>query len=160
VDVSVFYRDQKNVIDWMKINGIGPWWAVNLEQNDIIGAEITQALTLDRTRLTLGLERLTVIDNRLDESFQSKYGLRFPDVSVKFNAVQAMGKHLNAAVNYNYKRIYKTDEAGHFLDLSVSYTLGRAEISLKADNVLDTVIEEIPGLKVPGRWVYMTLSYR
>lgn len=160
LDVSLFYRDQQNVIDWMKINGTGPWFAANIEKNDIVGAEITQALTLDRTRLTLGIERLTVVNNRLDNNVQSKYGLRFPDVSVKFNIMQSIGKHLKAAINYNYKRIYKADQQGHFLNLVVSYSLGRAEISLRADNIFEDIIEEIPGLKVPGRWVYVTLSYR
>lgn len=163
LDISFFSRDQQNVIDWIKMWDGGsaePWRAVNIEKNDVMGFEVTQGLTLDDTRLTLGIEWLTVVNNGWNDWFQSKYGLRFPDISIKFNVMQGFGKHLKAVASYNFKRIYEAGEEGHFLDLMILLSWGHVEIGLRGDNILGNIIEEIPGLKVPGRWFYLTLCYK
>ncbi|MCP4149306.1 MAG: TonB-dependent receptor [bacterium] len=159
LDLSVFYRNQENVIDWVKHTGAGFWQAVNLEQNDIAGVELTQRFQIKRSHFMLGIERLGVSNKKETTGFVSKYGLRFPDFSVKLNVIQPLGKRLKAAVNYTYKQIYDTEEQGHFMNLVLSVPVGPLEISLRVDNVFNEIIEEIPGLKVPGRWAYVGLVY-
>ncbi len=158
MDVSVFYRDQKNTIDWVKQVSSAPWQAVNIAANDLVGFEITQRWTLGSTKLMIGFERLWALDK--PEGFISKYGLRFPDLMVKANILQPIGKRIRVGGNYRYKRIYDTGEQGHFLDLTVSTVWSRLEIGLRMDNVFNTIIEEIPGVEIPGRWMYVTFSYK
>jgi iron complex outermembrane receptor protein len=161
-DVSVFYRKQKNMLDWVQYTNasgsVTPWLAVNFEKNDIIGAELTHRLRWHRTVLSLGVEALTAVNEQ--ETLQSKYGLRFPDFTIKANLVQPLAKWLNVTANYTYKHIYRTTEKGHFMNLVLAVPLGNVELGLRVDNLFNSIIEEIPGLKVPGRWVYLTLEYR
>ncbi|MCP4218110.1 MAG: TonB-dependent receptor [bacterium] len=157
LDLSVFYRNQDNVIDWIKATSSSPWAAVNIEKNDILGIELTQRLHYNRTLVVLGIERLFAVNEH--EGFQSKYGLRFPDFSLKLNLMQPIGKKLKAAINYHYKQIYNTEEKGHFMNLALSYPLGDLEFRLRMDNVFNTIIREIPGVEVPGRWIYFTVAY-
>lgn len=154
-DVSVFYREQRNLIDWVKYNHSGPWRAVNLEANDMFGIEWTHRFELNRTRVMVGLERLIAVNKH--EGFQSKYGLRFPDFSARVNVIQPLYRKMNMVVNYAYKQIYGTDERGHFMNLILNVPVGGLEFSLRMDNVFNTIIEEIPGLQVPGRWAYLSI---
>lgn len=160
LDISVFYRDQDQSIDWIKTPGAPTVWkAVNIEKNDILGAELTQRFTLGRSIVSIGIERMGAINNKGME-FISKYSLRFPDFSVKVNAVYPIRKMAVLAANYRYKHLYKTTERGHFLDLVLTVPLKAFEVSLRADNLFNTIIEEIPGLEIPGRWFYVSISYR
>lgn len=157
LDLTFFYRDQRNLIDWVKYGNSGPWQAANIETGDILGIELTQRLTVRRSIVMLGIERLVATGGQ--EGVVSKYGLRFPDISIKANLVQPMGRRLRIAANYKYKRIYNTDQDGHFLDMALTLPIGRFAVSLKVDNIFNTVIQEIPGLRIPGRWFYMVIGY-
>lgn len=157
LDLSFFFRDQRNLIDWIKYGSTAPWRAANIESSNILGIELTQRLTVRRTMITLGVERLYATG--ASEGVVSKYGLRFPDISIKANLSQPIGKRLRIAANYKFKRIYNTDQEGHFLDMALTVPLRRFTVSLKSDNVFNTIIEEIPGLRIPGRWFYLMIGY-
>lgn len=156
-DISLFYRNQENLIDWVRYPGESVWRAENIDKNDIVGIELTQRFVMGRTTISLGIERLTAVNKQI--GFESKYGFRFPDFSVKMNVVQPVVGRVRLAVNYMYKRIYKTSEKGHFMNVVLSVPVGKVELSLRVDNVFNTKIEEIPGLRVPGRWIYLGISY-
>lgn len=159
-DISIFYRNQNNLLDWVKFS-TDPgesWQSVNIEKNDLLGFEWTQQLRLNRTLLIMGIEKIVSVNEQA--GFTSKYGLRFPDFSIKTNIVQRIGREMNLALNYMYKRLYRTEEKGHFVNATISVPIGRVEISLRAENLLNTIIEEIPGVKIPGRWIYMGFTYR
>jgi vitamin B12 transporter len=156
-DLSLFYRKQRNILDWIRYPGNSLWLAKNIDTNDILGVELTHRFQLARTYIDWAVERLTATEKQT--GFESKYGLRFPDFSFKFNLVQPIGKTFNIAVHYTYKRIYETTEKGHFMDVVIGVPLGKFEINLRADNVFNTIIEELPGLKIPGRWIYLSIQY-
>jgi outer membrane cobalamin receptor len=157
-DLSFFYRKQKNLIDWVGYSGGSPWQAVNIEKNDILGVEWTHRFAVGKTRLILGMERLVPVN--VQEGLLSKYGLRFPDFSARVNLVQPFFMKTTLVVNYSYKQIYNTEERGHFMNLVFSVPIGNVELSLRMDNVFNTGIEEIPGLPVPGRWIYLGITYQ
>ncbi|MCK4942641.1 MAG: TonB-dependent receptor [Candidatus Aminicenantes bacterium] len=164
IGLSLFYRDQKNVIDWIKavdsetdIDAI-PWEARNIEKNDVAGIEINWRLNLKRVMVIAAMEKLFVIDK--NSGFLSKYGLQFPDLCVKTSLSYRPAPIFGITAQYLYKRIYQTTENGHFLNLVFGLYFKKIEASFRVDNVFDTIIEEIPGLKIAGRWFYFTLVYR
>lgn len=157
-DISIFYRDQQDLIDWVRRDDSQPWRVVNRAEHDIIGLEVTHELSWSRTRINAGLERLWVVS--LQDGWQSKYGFRFADFSIKLNVVHRLLRFMSLAANYHYKQIFRTSEKGHFCHLSLVFDISKIRISLRGENLLNTIIEEIPGLPIPGRWFYVTISYR
>ncbi|MCK4836344.1 MAG: TonB-dependent receptor [Candidatus Aminicenantes bacterium] len=163
ITLALFYRNQKNVIDWIKLldNEIDmdtiPWEARNIEKNDVTGFEINYRLNLKRAMVIAGVEKLFVINR--NSGFQSKYGLRFPDLCIKTSMSYKPASFFGITAQYLYKRIYQTIERGHFLNLIFGLYFKNVEISLGVDNVFKTIIEEIPGLKTPGRWIYFSIVY-
>ena len=157
-DLSLFYRDQKNLIDWVRPDNSTPWQAVNWAEHDVVGVEMNQEFTWSGTRVRAGIERLWVLDHQSD--WQSKYGLRFPDFTIKLNVMRRLFDFVSMVANYHYKQIHKTAEKGHFFNLSLTFRIDKIRLSLRGENLFNTIIEEIPGLPIPGRWFYVTISYR
>jgi iron complex outermembrane receptor protein len=158
LDITLFHRRQRDLVDWIKITATSPWTAINHRPNSIYGVELTQQFFFRRTSVTMGLEKLFTQHAELNAV--SKYGLRFPDFSARLNIRHSVGKYLKLVGNYQFKQIHDTTEKGHFLDIILSVPLGKFEISARLDNVLGTIIEEIPGVPIPGRWIYLSIQYQ
>lgn len=161
-DLSLFFRNQNDVIDWIRFSNdsgeFSPWLARNLSKNDIAGIEFTHRFRFKKTIVSLGVERLFAV-NRHD-GIKSKYGLRFPDFRVKAGVVQPISKYVKIAANYTFKQIYNTAQQGHFMNLVLTLPFRQMELSLRMDNLFNEIIEEVPGLPVPGRWIYVGFSYK
>jgi len=155
-DVTFFYRRQLQTIDWVRMAAGLPWQAVNIATNDIAGCETVQRWQIGKTAISAGVEWLWVIDDRT--RFQSKYSLRFPDRRYSFSLQQPLLRWLTCGVEYQYKHIYRTSASGHFCDAVLTAPFGKWRISLRAENLFDTRIEEIPGVKISGRWIYLSLT--
>jgi vitamin B12 transporter len=165
MDISIFYRNQQNMIDWVRqydvfSSTVYPWEAVNYEINDIIGVEWTNRIRFKGTMISLGIEKLSAVNQEDMAGFQSKYGFRFPDFTIKASVIQPIASFAKVAANYTYKHINDTTEKGHFMNLIFTVPIGHVELGLRMDNVFNSIIEEIPGLMVPGRWLYMTFTYK
>ncbi len=159
IGLSLFYRMQKNVIDWVKYSEEEfIWHAMNIDKNDILGFELSHRINLEKTIIVCGVERIYPINKF--HKFKSKYELRFPDLNIKINLLQKITKKFKVISNYCYKKIYNTTEKGHFLNFVCSYSFHRFELNLRFDNIFNTIIEEIPGVRIPGRWIYLGLVYR
>jgi iron complex outermembrane receptor protein len=162
LELNVFYRNQSNSIDWVKfMDGKGEttryWEAVNIKKNDNAGFEFLHNIVFDNILFNYGIEKIFSIDYY--KNLLSKYGLRYPDFIIKFNVSYPIIDKLRIIANYNYKTINDTDIKGHYLNLKLNLTVNKIKIALKINNVFNTAIEEIPGVKIPGRWAYIQISY-
>jgi outer membrane cobalamin receptor len=155
-DLTFFYRRQLQTIDWVRMTPEFPWQAVNIDSNDIAGCEMVQRWQITATTIVAGIEWLWVIADQT--RFQSKYSLRFPDRRYFLSLQQPLLRWLTCKVDYQYKHIYKTSFSGHFCDVVLTAALGKWCVSLRAENLFDTRIEEIPGVKISGRWLYISLT--
>lgn len=158
VDLSFFYRRQLNTIDWIRFSAGDAWRAVNLRKNDLLGTELTQQWIAGNIQLLAAIEKIWVLAEQ--DSFQSKYGLRFPDFSLKANLAWKLARNVTVAGNYLYKHLFRTTENGHFLNAVFSYQLRKWQFSLRWENIFNSIIEEIPGIAVDGRRLYFGFAYR
>lgn len=149
IDFSLFFRRQAAAIDWIRYKTSDPWQAVNLRKNDLLGIELTQQWRRGKFLLLAAIEKMWVLNEQ--DGFQSKYGLRFPDFSLKVNFSFALSKSFALTNNYLYKHIFRTPEKGHFLNTVLSYRSQQWHFSLRVENIFNTIIEEIPGIPVDGR---------
>jgi len=161
-ELNSFYREQSNCIDWVKFkdaNGIYlPYWqAVNIGKNDVLGFEFIHNIAFEKIIFNYGIEKIFALGS--DYDFLSKYGFRYPDLMFKLNMSYPIFSWLRITANYNYKKINNTDIDGHFLDLLMSFKLNRVTLLFRVNNVFNKIMEEIPGVKIPGIWAYIGLSY-
>lgn len=155
---TAFHRWHRNLIDWISTAKPLFWQAVNLPQNAIWGLEFTHRYQRERFAVHTILER--ILSPSEDLPPVSKYGLRFPDRQIRLNLRYRLARHLFLSGRYGYKGIFHTRQRGHFLDVILEYQLGEKwRVKLSGDNLLDTRIEEIPGVLTTGRWLYLSIHY-
>ncbi len=156
--ISVFYRKQDQMIDWVKSFGKSVWRVTNIERNDVAGFEFMAEYMADSAKLKAIFERIYVIGHA--QSFVSKYGFRFPDLKLNFSYMQKISENFEFSSRYIYKRIYDSRKKASLLDIGLSWKCKRVKFSISVDNLLNSVIEEIPGIKISGRWVKMSITFR
>ncbi len=156
--LSLYLKNQNNIIDWTKSPQDKVWSASNISEKDIFGFEISGNLNFVRGGISSSVEKIFSLNN--NHGFESKYGLRFPDLLLKIRGFYKITNGIDFSSVYIYKRIFKTTQKGNFLDISLSVSIGKYEMTLHADNLFNTIIEEIPGIKVPGRWIYISFSLK
>lgn len=158
VSISGFYRKQDHMIDWIRHFNESAWRASNVEKNDISGFELSSEFNLNDAKFNLMFEKIFVLG--YSQNFISKYGFRFPEFKLNFIYIQKLTENLNISAKYVYKRIYETREDVSLLDINLNWQIKGFNISIHADNLLNSVIEEIPGVKIPGRWLWVSLKYQ
>jgi len=149
-------RRQDGLIDWIRDSSDAgdaeaPWRAANLDPHTVAGLQAAVEGSAGAVHWQLALETLRILSE--PTGIESKYGLRFPDLTLRTRLSWRPARGFGLSARHEYKTIHRTEEAGHFLDLVASLRLQCLELRLRMDNVFGTVIEEIPGVPVSGRWL-------
>jgi iron complex outermembrane receptor protein len=157
-EFSLFARQHKDLIDWIRFSNLMPWIADNITKNNIFGFEISHTISFKKIYFSTGFERIYSDKTKLP--FQSKYGLRFPNIILKLNTNFRIDNKNAITALYTFKKILNSDQKGHFLNLSFSRRFSKKiKLVLKIDNLFNTRIEELPDLLTTGRWAYISLLY-
>jgi len=158
ISLSTFYRKQDQMIDWIKSFNGSVWEVSNIERNDVAGFELMTECTIDAAKFRVAFERIYVVGHL--QNFISKYGFRFPDLKLNFNYIQKIYKNFGFSLMYTYKRIYETREDAYLLDVNIRWKHKAIELSIGISNLLNSIIEEIPEVKIPGRWIRMSITFQ
>lgn len=147
--ITLFFRNGRNLIDWVRKDFLSPWEAVKIGKVYTYGMESLWEVELkSSTRLSLAYTFLQSQSEEL-ENYISKYALSHPQHQVSLG----FGFPLPWGIQENLRGIYKQDKnkKGYFvLDGLLSKTIGQLEFYLGATNLLDVSYEEIPGVPTPG----------
>jgi iron complex outermembrane receptor protein len=150
--LSVFYRQQQHMLDWIWKTDQNLWQAMNLDFHHIAGTEISYIWQNSQTTVSSSLEKIVVLNQQRD--VVSKYGLNFPDLVFRLGLQQTIAA-VQIKTSYLFKHIFQSRQAGHFVNLNFSKKIAFLRLDLTCDNIFNTIIEEIPNIKIPGRWVYL-----
>ena len=157
MDLSVFYRKQDQMIDWIRNADEVTWRAVNTERNDVSGFEILINYNSEDFRVLSSFERVFILG--YESGYQSKYGFRFPDIKWSANFQYNVSSKIDLVFNYIYKQIFETKEHANLFNVSIGWKSKIFGISMHIDNIFNSIIEEIPGIKIPGRWIWFSLNF-
>ena len=157
INFNLFYRKQNNTIDWIKYENTDAWSAINIDRNDIAGFDFSSDFFFNNFYIKIGFEKIFVINFKND--FLSKYAFRFPDFSLKMNLTWNIFPDFYIISNYSIKKMYETKEVENLLNLALRYRIKDIIISFHIDNIFNSIIEQLPDLKTPGRWFYFIIRY-
>jgi len=161
-EFSLFFRHQRGTIDWINLNPQGAvfWQAINLEPYNVGGIELTYALELGRSRLNLGFER-SWSKGAPGVGYESKYGFRIPDLVIRANGLTPVNDWLSFNWSYQFKRLMSSSDSAHLLDFQLQVQLSsKISLNFLAQNVANELLEEIPGVRIAGRWLSAGIRFR
>ena len=148
--ITFFYRDETDIIDWIKYPGDLFWQVINTGDVETLGLEASMEIyPFQWWNLMVGYDYL---DKTIDKSddYQSKYVLNYPRHQLKFHTILSMPYDCSLTFAARYVDRVGLDSYW-LLDGRLAKKFHNFEIFLTAYNLSDESYEEIPGLEQPGR---------
>jgi len=147
--VSLFWRRDRDLVDWVRTGIHSPWRAANLAPIQRFGLEFSWGWRWRRGIFSLGFLR-TFLHYRMEET--PKYALALDKLKLSSSLIFYLGRiGFSSALSY---REMVLGQKGIFLNARISLRLpGKIRVFLQGSNLFNTVIEEIPGVKIEGRWL-------
>ncbi len=164
-DVAVFFRQGKDVIDWVKFDPADTKYvAVNHAEVNALGSEMSAEYTpeipvLKRVKLSYACMAL----DKKSDAFDSKYSLDYLRHKIMFDLDLTVYKGFSAhariswadrAGNYTNADGVFTDYKPFFLaDLRLQWTEGKITVFGEASNIFNKKYADYGGIVQPGRWI-------
>lgn len=165
---TVFHRNDRNVIDWLRASATDRWRTFNVHRVETLGLELGAKRMLARGALLqvnyteLDLDASTVSTLCGAPACLSKYVLEYAPRSVSVGGLVTLPGAIKLAPRLELKHRRRNAAVTDYslLDLRVSRAFGRYELSAEGTNLGDTTYQEITGVAMPGRAATVTLTVR
>jgi outer membrane cobalamin receptor len=151
-DVTVFHRQERNDIDYVRSSPAVPWQATNIDNLNFSGVEAAVRFRLPKAQtIDLSYTALHGSQGALP-GLTSKYVFEYPTHNAAFSWTGQFKNQLGVR-----SRVGLVQRVGNDLyplwDLSFCRTAGWARPYLQFSNLSNTDYEEIPRVAMPGRSV-------
>ncbi len=175
LEAALFYRQGKNIIDWVRANANEKWHTMNYTKLNTYGLE-TQLIIRPKTKLfpTFYLTYRHLNQSKVSDSLLSKYAL---DYMKNFVSGLMIGSYHNFGyrVNLIYEdrngsfelfnaktgQFKQQDYTPHFIAyLALSYTYKKIRFYISVDNLLNERYYDLGNVLLPGRWIKVGISFK
>ncbi len=165
VSTSVFYRDGRNLIDWVKLTDSDMWQAQNVSNVHTFGLEADVSMS---TRMlfkkwisSIGLSYAFINSGRDLKGLQSRYVFQYMKHQIHLKVAQEWFGRLNQLWAIRYQEP-KGNDSFMVLDTKLSYPvqIGQIQTTIFAEisNVFNTSYIEVSPIPMPGRWIILGIK--
>ncbi len=156
---SVFGREIKNGIDWVKEKEEDLWQAMNIGELSTRGFETSVSYRgtswLEETSLGY-----TFIDQEIGSSENfSKYVLDHLRHQLVGKVYSRITREWSLGASYRYQA-RANNYSYHLVDLKTAYDFDRLNVYLRVNNLTNTQYKEAFGVPMPGRVFHIGLNYK
>ncbi len=149
-EITFFFRDEKDRIQWVRKNGEIVWQAENISLAQTTGIAIAQEVTVNEQFHLSGYYTTMVRDQALSSSYESKYSSEMVRHHIKLSASLYWPWKISQNVFINFRK-YEKKSAFIVVDAKWSRRFGKWNFYLNLTNLSGTDYEEIVGVPMPGR---------
>jgi len=156
--ITVFSRNEQNVIDWIRSTGTDRWRASNIRELHTSGVELGLERSLgSQARLAARYSRISTDAGKID--YTSKYVLDYARDSWTASAAFQIPFALEYQQSLSYKR--RVDGRSYWLmDGRLAHHFRKFTAAVDFTNLLNSRYQEIIGVDMPGRWFTVSLLTR
>lgn len=166
-EISLFYRDGYDMIDWTRASDQDPWQPVNVLNLDMAGVD--SRFSFDFTSLT-GNPTSLVNDLQIAYTFIEATA-KAPETGLSRYALENLRHQLRAGLNLNYgARIKHNISYGYYdrvnledyaiVDSRIRYQGDRLAIFADLTNIFDVRYQETNLVVMPGRWFKLGVDWQ
>ncbi len=162
-DISVFLKDGKNLIDWVRPNNQSPWHVENVTSVKTYGAEISFSINVINwlgssafKKVELSYAYLTA--DRSASNFASKYLLDH----LRHQLIAGITNDLPFEILQNWSLRFqdRVNLTSQFtIDTQLQKRINSFEIFIRVTNIFDKIYSDFSGVELPGRWFSAGLKY-
>jgi iron complex outermembrane receptor protein len=165
LQVSYFYQQATDLIDWVRMNTLDPWQPQNHERVNTSGIDAAYSRRFDieksrwlRPRMAkLGYTWLQM-EQTSSDALISRYALNNLNHQVTASCDMLLGRNYAVSLTGRYldRNAYKDYM---LLDARLQYKKERFELWLDASNLLNTYYIEVGNAPMPRRWFRLGLQF-
>ena len=162
VKLSLFRKEGKNLIDWVRINS-EPWTAKNIAKVNTNGFEINLSVNPDLFIKNLpvykiGADYTYLNSNKKTESYESEYLLDFLRNQLIMNVENYWWFDIKQSWLFRYEDRVNF-ENNFIVDSQISKELGYFNLFIKVTNLFNKSYQQISGVPLPGRWIITGIKF-
>lgn len=170
--LSVFYRDSKNLIAWVKPIGALPedkWQTQNLTNVETIGFQISNTININKGCInSIGLNYNYLNQESKSGKYETKYSLNYLKHNLAISLNHKIIKNLSMSwilkvqdregsyTKYDHVTSKYVGEESFdvfaLVDAKLSYTLNAFFIYAETTNLFNVTYVDIANVQMPGRW--------
>lgn len=163
-NISVFWRQGRDLIDWVKYDVADPWQAENITSLNTNGLELDIRYYPERHFAGLPVHLIQIGSTWLKSdagspAYQSKYALNHLNRQLLLTIEHGLPFGFHQTWNISNKDRMNGDEFT-VLDSKISGLIQTIGISFTVTNIFDEEYYEIGSVEMPGRWFKMGLEYK
>ncbi|MBN2756664.1 MAG: TonB-dependent receptor [Bacteroidales bacterium] len=168
IQTSIYRREGKNIIDWVKLNPDDLWQSNNLTEVISNGFEISAKINFEDFFIKNANFSYAFIDmEKTSNQYISKYVLDYLKHKIILNLNHKIYKNLSLNWNFSYNDrqgtylpyingAYQTSEnynAIFLIGAKLYWKSNNYNIYMEASNITDIKYQDIENIELPGRWI-------
>jgi len=163
ISTSLFWRDGKNLIDWVRLTDSDPWQARNIARIQTAGIETELHANLNNSVVHVFLQGISISYSYLyhqksTASFESKYLLN----SLRNQLILKISPNDFGGIKQHWTIRYEdrlNQDRQTIVDVHLSKTFKKITFSLSATNLGNIRYADYSGIPQPGRWITGGLNF-
>lgn len=160
---AVFYKEGKNIIDWVRASS-GDIWTVRNETNlNTIGFEAGVLLFTKKIAANIPITSISVNYTYLSmDRNTSRYESRYALDHLRHQLIVSIGNELFLDITQNWIIRYENRESfeDHFIvDSQISKSFENVTLVIKAANLFNQSYLDLGGIPLPGRWISASVKF-
>lgn len=161
-EASIFYRDGKNMIDWVRATDTDPWKPINILSLAMKGFDSNISINLAKALPPIFKQlsfNYTYIDAQVEnqENLLSRYALENLQHQIRFTLNLAYGNKLVHSISTGYYDRVNLDDYT-VVDTRLSYKGNKMNLFADVTNIFDITYQETNLVVMPGRWFKVGVS--
>ena len=161
---SIFYKQGKNLIDWVKASSTEPWTARNITKINTAGAEIDfevnpSAVINNFPIYKAGIDYTYLSSSRVADGLQSQYLLQYLRHQIIVNVENNWWLGIQQSWELRYENRVNAED-NFLIDTQLFRSFNGWKIFLKATNLFNKYYYEVSGVLLPGRWITAGIKLR
>jgi iron complex outermembrane receptor protein len=158
-EATVFYRRERDGIDFVRASSTDIWRATNFQQLNFTGVEASLTANLNRTQIVeVQYTGLHGVQSALS-GLQSKYAFNYPVHSGVVSWQGILPGGIAARTRIGALERYARDPYA-LVDIYAAGTRGKVHPFVQLSNATDAMYEEIFGVRMPGRAVIVGIEWK
>lgn len=158
LSVTLFQRDAKNYIDYVKLVEDERWQATNIDQILSQGGEVDVVVNSNSHKISIGYAYLNDDVDGVSSAL-SRYAINSRKHHLSTRWTLRWNSFITSSVSYRYAE-QDTGYNYNVVDANMAVAKGRIKLSLSAHNILNAVYTEQSLVSMPKGHVVLSLQYQ
>ncbi len=154
---TIFFKEGKNIIDWVFVAQNSPWKAMNITKLNTVGIEFSFTVNLNKLISyqpinSIGFKYTYLNSDYCSGTYTSRYLLKYLKHQIIVSINHNLFWDVSADWYFRYEERYNL-QSNFIADISIKKSFKYFDVFVKATNLFNVDYLDFIGIPLPGRWI-------